>query len=395
MAKKAFYLIRRKDRLTQGKPTYYARFRDSKGVFLPWKSTGETSKTRAELWAQERLGESIDRRENVSLASYVEGFWDSDSTFAQGRFAHGFTLTNTYLEISEGYTRNHLVPAWGSYRLHDLTPGTVDAWIVRLRKIGKLAPATINKLLQTLRTVLGHAVAEGYLVENPAAFVKPIRVERKAPGILTPHEVVDLLSSPEPWSDHRQWTINLLAATTGMRMGEIRGLLVENVKADHVEIRQSWEQGHGLKEPKYGSVRDVPISDLVAGALNRVIQEDAPESIVFYSTAGKDRPMSKSCIEKNLYRAIVALQLSPDEMKDREKREAALKAVHDRGITFHSHRHFLNTLLRSRGVPDSKVRQITGHRSVQMSDWYTHYRAEDFLEVVAVQEELLPQGPTL
>jgi hypothetical protein len=34
-------------------------------------------------------------------------------------------------------------------------------------------------------------------------------------------------------------------------MGEIRGFLVENAKADHVEIRHSWEEGSGLKPPKY------------------------------------------------------------------------------------------------------------------------------------------------
>lgn len=80
----------------------------------------------------------------------------------------------------------------------------------------------------------------------------------------------------------------------------------------------------------------------------------------------------------NLYRALGAIRIGEGDRRQRR-------------ITFHSHRHFLNTLLRSNGVAGSKVRQITGHRSPQMSAGYTHYRAEDFREVVTVKERLFSQ----
>lgn len=375
MARKPYYLITRKEVRIKGKPVFYCRFRNDDGELLPWRSTGETAKTRADLWALRQLAEKKELRETTTLEAFIEGFWKPAGSFAMGRAAHGFSLSNGYLEIAEGYTRNHLVPAWGTWRLRDLTPGKIDAWIVRLRKAGDLAPATVNKLLQTLRTILDQAVAEGYLAENPAAFVKPVRTERTGRGILTPAEVVKLISSPALWADYRHYALNAFALTTGARMGEVRGLLVENVKADYVEIRHSWEEGHGLKPPKYGSIRDVPISGRVAEALGRVIAMTDPETILFYGAAGKDKPMAKSCIENNLYKALAAIGIKEAERRRRE-------------ITFHSHRHFLNTLLRSRGVPDSKVRRITGHRSAQMSDWYTSFRAADYQEVVSVQDEL-------
>jgi len=377
MARKPFYLVARKDVQIKGRPVFYCRFRNAQGDLLPWKSTGETSRTRAELWALGRIGESKERRESIILEAFVKDFWSPEGAFARARSDHGFTLSKGYLEIAEGYTRNHLVPAWGTFRLRELTPGKIDAWIVRLRREGELAPATVNKLLQTLRTIMGQAVAEGYLSENPAAFVKPVKAERSGRGILTPAEVSRLFASPTAWADFRHYVINMLAVTTGMRMGEVRGLLVENVKADHVQIHHSWEEGHGLKPPKYNSIREVPISSHVAGALSRVIRDTKPDSIVFYGEAAKDRPLTKSCIEHNLYRALVAVGISELERRRR-------------GIVFHSNRHFLNTFLRSRGVPGSKVRQITGHRSPRMSDLYTHFRVEDFSEVVEAQEELLP-----
>jgi integrase len=42
-----------------------------------------------------------------------------------------------------------------------------------------------------------------------------------------------------------------------------------------------------------------------------------------------------------------------------------------RKITFHSWRHFLNSIGRGK-VPDEKLRLMTGHRTKEMTDHYTH-----------------------
>ena len=140
-----------------------------------------------------------------------------------------------------------------------------------------------------------------------------------------------------------------------MRMGEIRGLQVECVYKDYVEIRHSWEEKYGLKEPKYGSVRDIPISPPVFDALDRVIFKTKPERLVFYADGQKDRPLSKSVIEKQFYRTLEQIGISRAEQKKRN-------------LVFNSYRHTLNTILRSRGVIDSKIRMITGHKSEDMQD---------------------------
>ncbi len=328
--------------------------------------------------ADRSAAEAKEQAEHITLGEYAKGFWSVDGAYAQSRMAHLYSCSRGYLDIAESNTRNHILPAWGEHRLKDLTPGRIDAWVVRLCREGAIAPATVNKLLQTLRTILGRAVADGWLTENPAAFVKPVRAQGVERGILSPEEVSRLLSDPAVWGDYRHYTINLLAVTTGMRMGEIRGLCVENVKAGYVEIRHSWEQGYGLKPPKFGSVRDVPISARVGTALSRVIAETKPNTILFYCGSRKDTPISKNWIEKKLYAAMRLIGIQEVERKQR-------------GITFHSHRHFLNTLLLSKGVPEAKVREITGHRSSKMSQHYTHFRAADFTEVVELQGKMLDQ----
>ena len=105
MARKLFYLVARREARIQGKPIYYCRFRNTDGDLLPWRSTGETSRTRAELWALARLGQDTKRRENITLEAFVIGFWSLNGAFARARSDHGFSLRNGYLEIAEGYTQ--------------------------------------------------------------------------------------------------------------------------------------------------------------------------------------------------------------------------------------------------------------------------------------------------
>ena len=370
------YSLHTRPCLKKNRLIYYAQFRDEAGVYSTAVSTGCTRHDDAVRWCDHELRRRRDQRENITLAKYAAGFWRLEAQFAADRAAHGRTVSNGYLDIAEGYTRNHLLPAWGGERLCDLTPKRLDAWIVELHRKGELAPATINKLLQTLRTILERAVLDGFLAENPADDVRPIRATRPERSVLTPEEAARLLAGPEPWGGFRHYAINVLAATTGMRLGEIRALLVENVKSDHVEIRRSWEQGYGPRPPKADSMRDVPISPKVASILSQVIEDTQPESLLFCGRGNKDTPMSKSVIEHHLTRA---LELSGIPLAEQR----------DRNITFHGWRHFLNTLMRSSGVADVKTRRITGHRTESMTSWYTDWKAVDVSEVVDIQTALL------
>ena len=44
-----------------------------------------------------------------------------------------------------------------------------------------------------------------------------------------------------------------------------------------------------------------------------------------------------------------------------------------RRVSFHSWRHFANTYFRSQGIHDSKVQAVTGHKTQEMTELYTHY----------------------
>ncbi len=357
---------------------YYAKFRDQ-GTGDYWKriSTGCSNRVAAALWAKEELKKEEDiKKSGTLLRNYCAGFWDPGSDYARAKTARGFSLSMGFLEVSESNTRNHILPVWGDCCLDDITPGKIDKWILELYKEGTLAPPTVNKILQTLKTILDRAVTEKLIKENPAEFVKPVRNAIKKRGVFTPGEIKLLFQNQDTWIDIKHYTINLLACTTGARMGEIRGLKIDCLHSDYIEIKRSWEEGHGLKPPKYDSVRDVPISKKVFEALDHVVHLTRPEGILFYSAASKDRPLSKSVIQKGLYSALAAIGITELERRQRN-------------LVFHSWRHTLNSILRSRGIPDIKVKLITGHRSDRMSDHYTHFKAGDYEDVLSVTGEIV------
>jgi hypothetical protein len=93
-------------------------------------------------WAESRLAQEQDRRENITLAEHAQRFWNPTAPFAVDRAAHGWAVSRTYLDIAEGYTPNHLLPVWGGRRLGDLDARTLDDWIVELHRERKLVPGS-------------------------------------------------------------------------------------------------------------------------------------------------------------------------------------------------------------------------------------------------------------
>jgi hypothetical protein len=133
---KSSYSIHSRPTTKGNRRIYYAVFRDEAGNFQTAVSTGCTRRDDAVRRAESRLAQDRDRRENLTLAAYAQGFWKPEAPFATDRAAHGWAISRTYLDIAEGYTRIHLMPVWGGRKLRDLSAKTLNAWIVDLHRQG-------------------------------------------------------------------------------------------------------------------------------------------------------------------------------------------------------------------------------------------------------------------
>jgi integrase len=304
----------------------------------------------------------------VTFAKYAENWWTADHPYVEGRIARGHKLTATYLVVMRGHLENHVKPYFEDKRLAQITSRQIEEWILAPRK-KRLSPSTINHALRCLNVMLKEAARHGIIVRDPSAFITGLAERPLERGILTGAEIKALLDEKAIGKvragDRKHYTLNLLAASTGMRMGELQALPVSAVHENYVEVLQSWERRDGIKAgTKTGAGRLVPLPAYTARHLNELIASSPyqnPDDLVFY---GQDRhiPITPRMILAGLYGALKRIKITPEEREERN-------------ITFHSWRHFLNTALRVAKVSDPLVQRVTGHKTQQMTDHYSTLRS--------------------
>lgn len=203
----------------------------------------------------------------------------------------------------------HLLRNFADMRLGAISRRDIEAFIVEQTKVTRrrrdrnqpkryrdvpLAPNTINKHLIVLKAMLGDAVEQGQLNENPAARVGYVR-ERDREEVLhflQPAEIERLLEvAQEPWR-----TLYLVAVHTGLRRGELLGLRwrdadlrkgLLHVRRSLGRIRNGEHEGNG-QGPRYviqeatlktrHSRRSVDLSRSTADALLALPAGDDPNA---------------------------------------------------------------------------------------------------------------------
>jgi integrase len=388
MAQKRFYLIKRHDRLTldettgKYKPTFYVRFRGEGGELLPWQSTQETLKTRAELWAQRKIKEgTLAAQDRMSFGTFALKWWTQECPYCEARIAEGTAITLGYRKVRHSYLDNQILPRFKDVELSKITTGMIETWKAKLLKAGELSPSTINHALRTLKIMLGEAVRLGLLGSDPSKSVRQLRETPEERGILTLAEIRALFDEAKidtVWGgDYRHFALNMTAASCGLRLGEVLGLTAQHVHDDYLEIEQAWSQIDGLQDPKWHKKRLVPLPSRTSAALKRVIAESSnkgPCDLLFYGER-RDFPIAHQVVLRRFYAALEAVGIDK-------------KARMKRGIVFHSHRHGFNSYCRGK-VPDELLRAVVGHADERMTERYFHPGLEAIKELAKVQERIL------
>src|SRR4051812_27175405 len=161
--------------------------------------------------------------------------------------------------------RAHLVPAFGTLRLEDLTGERIEAWKATLT----ISNRSKAKILTILNGVLKRARRVHKLGYNAMAEIeKPRFRATTAIEVFSPEEVWALVRAAESEQDGAFF---LTAAFTGLRRGELVALRWRDVDfaASRVRVTGSYAGGR-LTTPKSGKVRSVPMAPDVASALARL-----------------------------------------------------------------------------------------------------------------------------
>jgi integrase len=174
----------------------------------------------------------------------------------------------------------------------------------------------------------------------------------------------------------------LLACLCGFRLGEVRGLQWEDVDFANSTIRlchnlpNSERAAEGLKSPKWGSSREVPAPDEVLDALRAL----TPKSDGFVFTNSRDGgPMFPKAAQKSFESMLRSIGITEEMQKARR-------------IVFHSLRHTFISLSRGAGVPDFVVQRIAGHKTMNMTNRYSHASEEDIKNAKLLIEKMFHEA---
>jgi integrase len=359
---------------------WYYRTYDEYGRRTSGRSTGETNKTRAERYCNGliRVGKLIPTKKTL-FRDYSVDWWIWDRcSYIKGKLARSSptkpSISRRHADDMRRILEDHILPTFREYQIDSITPQAIEKWMFDLRDRG-LSGKRVNNIVSCFRVMLREAKRLGLLPRDPFDVVRPLSDNPRERGILTIAEVQNLFLDENIesfWGGHLLYRcVNLVAAGGGLRQGEILGIRDADVKTGYLHVAHSWNPKYGLGPTKTREVREVPLPDKVMKA---VLEFVGTGGYVFSLTNGA-RPVTGNRVTEHFYRTLERSGISPEERKQRN-------------ITFHSWRHFFNSIMRTREVPTAILQRVTGHSTVQMIERYSHFSLEDFKPITIVQSEV-------
>jgi integrase len=173
----------------------------------------------------------------------------------------------------EQYLRLYILPALGGLPLARLMPTSVERMTAAM--IGRgLSPTTARGARTTLRMILRDAERDGIVARNVAALARPPRLVRHELRVLSAAETRRFL---EGTADDPFGPLFAVAATTGLRQGEVLGLRWSDVElggsSPTLTVSRSLARatdGFELAEPKTSrSRRTLDLAPVAVAALRR------------------------------------------------------------------------------------------------------------------------------
>jgi Site-specific recombinase XerD len=362
----------------------YSLFQRENGVWYFWMygvdgkrrklSTGETAKGKARVYA-ENYCSKYSGRSTDSFAKVFNGWFDPlTCPYYKESLRNGRELSGAYMRSAASALKTYILPYWGGYLVADIRPIMIDDWKYYLLEQEHLSNKSVQTYMAYFSVMLDWAWRRELIAENPCKRVKRPSSGTRVRGVLTKDEVKRLFD--HPWKSDIAYYSNLLAMLTGLRVGEVIGLRHKDIDADKqlINVEHSYDSGsRTLGQTKTRKTRCVPVPRELAEVL-LTLNPGGDDAYVF-SRKGGEPIVERYCLD-HLRRELVKIGISLDEQKER-------------GICFHSWRHFLNSQLRVSGIPDTITKEITGHASDSMMEHYTHLSREDMDVVQKVQEELV------
>jgi integrase len=318
----------------------------------------------------------------VLFLDFLAKFWDYDkSPYIREKLAHKHMITKRHCKDMQSRLTIHWMPEFQGRTLASITREDIKNFSLTLADKG-LASSSINKTLCVGTSALSWAFREGQLPTNPCKGITKFVGKPQKPGVLSVTETNTVFNTA--WPDSRSYVGNLLAATTGMRSGEVLAVKLSDIEGDILNVNHSWNTVDGLKCPKNGEERRVPLLPQVKECLYELAKTNpwGKDGFLFYSTL-KDKPMDAKVLVEGLHDTLDAVGVD----------------WRNRKIVFHSWRHFYAARMTDIKSAE-EVARVTGHKSMAVFEEYAdHVERANLDEMGKAAQQvfnnivvLMPQG---
>lgn len=241
--------------------------------------------------------------------------------------------------------------------LTEISTDSLKAYLQAMVADRKLAAATVRRRIACLRAFFRRSADLGLLDDPFASWKLSLPRRKRLPRALSRSEISSLLSrSVGPYGglselDEQSTIAVRLMISTGLRVGELCKLRVEDVSPDGLSLRV---QGKGSRD-RIAYVADVGFRAELKSMVERRRRIDGALAPLFVNRRGsKLEPQS---VRLRLHRAAAAAGLA-------------------RRVTPHMLRHTAATLLIETGVDIRIVQRLLGHSSIATTEIYTHVSDE-------------------
>lgn len=202
-----------------------------------------TTRAGADAAARMFLELGLPASRGEDLYSYLEHFWDTSGEYARICAGAGKPLSAQYLLSNKQAIDKYVLPWLRDTKRKRLRITQVKAGLLEELKLylqgqesrgRQISARRVNGIMQSVTVALSEAKRLGKIAINPAASVRRLRETKAVRHILTLQEAAKLFA--RDWPEPRQKAINMLAAFTGMRLGECLGLQAGDIQRLEIQL---------------------------------------------------------------------------------------------------------------------------------------------------------------
>ena len=206
-----------------------------------------------------------------------------------------------------------------------------------------VARATVNRELALLKNIFTKAIEWDVVSKNPASKVKLFKENNKVLRVLSDEEFNRLYNAA---AEHLK-PILLVAINSGLRRSEILNLRWDEIKDSHLIVRES----------KNNEIRMVPFNVILTDTFNTLRQHKVSE-YVFCNSIGEPYKSIKTSFRTALMGSGIA------------------------NARFHDLRHTFGSRHIMAGTPIVTLKELMGHKSIEMTLRYSHPTPEHKLKAM-------------